>query len=242
MGQAVLIGAGVGALGSAMMGKDPIKGAAIGGTLGAGYGGATSALKGGSFMEGAFPFMGETTKAASLGNIAQGGGATLPAWTPEIGMANTFNTGANIVGSAPATVSGLGSIAPNMGIVNTVGGSAITNPANLASVAADYAPSMMYTAPISGGLTAASTSVPMMQKLGYTVDEIKNMLPEMTTQNVGNVIGGANIARQYMQRPPLPQAPSGGIKQGNPPSVTPISELLGMSKTQPKKRISLLVG
>src|SRR5512137_1956747 len=121
MGAPVLIGAGVGALGSAIMGKDPLKGAAIGGTLGAGYGGATSALKGGSFMEGAFPFMGETTKAASLGNIAQGGGATLPAWTPEIGMANTFNTGANIVGSAPATVSGLGSIAPNMGIVNTVG-------------------------------------------------------------------------------------------------------------------------
>lgn len=241
MGAPVLIGAGVGALGSAIMGKDPLKGAAIGGTLGAGYGGAESALKGGSFMEGAFPFMGETTKAASLSNIAQGGGATLPAWTPEIGMANTFNTGANIVGNAPATVSGLGSIAPNMGLVNTVGGSAITNPANLSGVVSNYSPAIMSAAG-QGGLNAAATSVPMMQQLGYTVDEIKNMLPEMTTQNVGNVIGGANIAKQYMQRPPLPQAPSGGIKQGNPPSVTPINELLGMSKPQPKKRISLLVG
>ncbi len=241
MGQAVLIGAGVGALGSAIMGKDPLKGAAIGGTLGAGYGGATSAMKGGSFMEGAFPFMGETTKAASLGNIAQGGGATLPAWTPEIGMANTFNTGANIVGNAPATVSGLGGIAPNMGLVNTVGGSAITNPANLSSTVSNYSPAIM-SAANQGGLNAAATSVPMLQQLGYTVDEIKNLLPELSTQNVGNVIGGANIARQYMQRPPLPQAPSGGIKQGNPPSVTPINELLGMSKPQPKKRISLLVG
>lgn len=213
MGAPVLIGAGVGALGSAIMGKDPLKGAAIGGTLGAGYGGATSALKGGSFMEGAFPFMGETTKAASLGNIAQGGGATMPAFAPEIGMANTFNMATN----------------------------AVTNPANLSGVVSNYSPAIMSAAG-QGGLNAAATSVPMMQQLGYTVDEIKNMLPEMTTQNVGNVIGGANIARQYMQRPPLPQAPSGGIKQGNPPSVTPISELLGMSKTQPKKRISLLVG
>lgn len=213
MGQAVLIGAGVGALGSAIMGKDPLKGAAIGGTLGAGYGGTASALKGGSFMEGAFPFMGETTKAASLGNIAQGGGATMPAFAPEIGMANTFNMATN----------------------------AVTNPANLSGVVSNYSPAIMSAAG-QGGLNAAATSVPMMQQLGYTVDEIKNMLPEMTTQNVGNVIGGANIARQYMQRPPLPQAPSGGIKQGNPPSVTPISELLGMSKTQPKKRISLLVG
>ena len=213
MGAPVLIGAGVGALGSAIMGKDPLKGAAIGGTLGAGYGGTASALKGGSFMEGAFPFMGETTKAASLGNIAQGGGATMPAFAPEIGMANTFNMATN----------------------------AVTNPANLSGVVSNYSPAIMSAAG-QGGLNAAATSVPMMQQLGYTVDEIKNMLPEMTTQNVGNVIGGANIARQYMQRPPLPQAPSGGIKQGNPPSVTPISELLGMSKTQPKKRISLLVG
>ena len=213
MGQAVLIGAGVGALGSAIMGKDPLKGAAIGGTLGAGYGGTASALKGGSFMEGAFPFLGETTKAASLGNIAQGGGATMPAFAPEIGMANTFNMATN----------------------------AVTNPANSSGVVSNYSPAIMSAAG-QGGLNAAATSVPMMQQLGYTVDEIKNMLPEMTAQNVGNVIGGANVARQYMQRPPLPQAPSGGIKQGNPPSATPISELLGMSRPQEKKRISLLVG
>jgi hypothetical protein len=103
-------------------------------------------------------------------------------------------------------------------------------------------PAMMVAAPMSGGLQAASTSVPFMQQLGYTADEIKNMLPDLSAQNVGNVIGGANVARQFMQRPPVPQAPSGGIKQGNPPSVTPINELLGLSKPQPKKRISLLVG
>ena len=209
MGQAVLIGAGIGAVGSALTGRDPLKGAAIGGSLGAGYGGATSAMKGGSFMEGAFPFMGETTKASSLGTIAQGGGATMPAYLPEMGV--NMSTGQVI---NPVTMSAINSATP----------------------------AMMVSAPISGGLQAASTSVPLMQQLGYTADEIKNMLPDISAQNVGNVIGGANVARQFMQRPPVPQAPSGGIKQGNPPSVTPINELLGLSKPQPKKRISLLVG
>ena len=209
MGQAVLIGAGIGAAGSALTGRDPLKGAAIGGTLGAGYGGATSAMKGGSFMEGAFPFMGETTKASSLGTIAQGGGATMPAYLPEMGV--NMSTGQVI---NPVTMSAINSATP----------------------------AMMVAAPMSGGLQAASTSVPLMQQLGYTADEIKNMLPDLSAQNVGNVIGGANVARQFMQRPPMPQAQSGGIKQGNPPSVTPINELLGLSKPQPKKRISLLVG
>jgi hypothetical protein len=213
MGTPVLIGAGVGALGSAVMGKDPLKGAAIGGTLGAGYGGATSAMKGGSFLEGAFPFLGETVKPAAMGTIAQGGGATLPAFAPEIGMANTFNLASN----------------------------AVTNPANLSGIVSNYSPAIMSAAG-QGGLNAAVTSVPMSQQLGYSLDEIKNMLPDLSAQNVGNVIGGAAVARQFMQRPQVPQAQSGGIKQGNPPSVTPINELLGLSKPQPKKRISLLVG
>lgn len=237
MGAPVLIGAGIGAVGSAITGRSPLQGALLGGSLGAGYGGVSSALKGGSFMEGAFPFMGETTKAASLGNIAQGGGTFMPAFSPEIGMANTFNTGANIVSNAAPTVTGLGNIAPNMGIVNTLGeGAKIINPANLSGVVADYSPAIMSGA-AQGGLTAASTSVPMLQKLGYTMDEIKQMLPEFNAQNV---IGGLNIAQKYMQKPALPQAPSGGIKQGNPPTVTPINELLALSKPQQRKRISLL--
>ena len=241
MGAPVLIGAGVGALGSTLMGGSPLKGALLGGTVGAGYGGVSSAMKGGSFMEGAFPFLGETVKPASMGAIAQGGGATMPAWTPEIGMANTFNTGANIVGNAAPTVTGLGGIAPNMGLVNKIGESTIINPANLSSVVADCSPAIIGTAS-QGGLQAASTAQPLLDRFGMSWDSIKNALPEMNAQNVGNVIGGANIAKQYMQRPPLPQAPTGGIKQGNPPQATPIAELIGLSKPQPRKRISLLAG
>lgn len=236
MGAPVLIGAGIGAVGSAITGRDPLKGAMLGGSLGAGYGGFSNLAKGGSFMEGAFPFMGETTKAASLGNIAQGGGATMPAWTPEIGMANTFNTGANIVGNAAPTVTGLGNIAPNMGLINKVGETSIMNAANLASEVPMYSPAIMGAAG-QGGLTAAATATPLSQQLGYTWDELKDLA---TSQNVGNVIGGMNVAKQYMQRPTPPQAPAGGVSRGNPPQVTPINELLALSKPQQRKRISLL--
>jgi hypothetical protein len=210
MGAPVLIGAGIGAVGSAVSGRNPLQGALLGGSLGAGYGGISNVMKGGSFMQGAFPFMGETAKASSLGTIAQGGGTFMPTWSPEIGMANTFN---------PVT-------------------GAVMNPANLATEVASYSPSLIGTAS-QGGLTAAATEVPMLQKLGYTWDEIKDIA---SSQNVGNVIGGLNVAKQYMTRPTPPQAPAGGVSRGNPPAATPIAELVALSKPQPKKRISLLVG
>lgn len=53
MGAPLLIGAGVGALGSAVMGGNPLKGALLGGATGGLAGGASSLLGGGSFLEGA---------------------------------------------------------------------------------------------------------------------------------------------------------------------------------------------
>lgn len=238
-----LIGAGIGAIGAAATGNNPFKGALLGGSLGTGYGGVKSLIEGGSFLQGAAPFLSETVKPAAMSSIAQGGGATMPAWIPEIGMANTFNTGANIISNATPTVTGLGNLAPNMGLVNKLGeGSKIINASNLASSVADFSPSIMSLSPSAGGLTAASTTVPYLQQLGYTWDEIKSMLPEMSSQNVSNVIGGANIARQYMQPRQVPQAPAGGVSRGNPPPATAVQELIAQMKPQQRKRISLLVG
>ena len=213
MGMPTLIGAGVGALGSALTGNSPFKGALLGGSLGTGYGGIKSLIDGGTFMSGAFPFMAEAAKPVSTSLIAQGGGATLPSFTAPIGMANTFDLATN----------------------------AVTNPSNMAGLVSDYVPAMLSVAPEAGGLTAAATSVPMLQQLGYTWDEIKQMLPEMNSQNVGNVIGGANVARQYMQQPRV-TAPAGGINRGNPPPATAVQELIAQVKPQQRKRISLLVG
>ena len=211
MGAPVLIGAGVGAVGSALTGNNPFKGALLGGSLGAGYGGLQNMAAGGGFMEGAFPFMAETAKPAALETIAQGGGTFMPSFAPEIGMADTFN---------PVT-------------------GEVVNAANLATEAANYSPSLIGAAS-QGGLNAASTAVPLSQRLGYTWDEMKDLA---TSQNVGNVIGGMNIAQKYMQKPQLPQAPSGGIKQGNAPQIIPMSDLLATASTpKQKKRISLLVG
>lgn len=215
MGMPTLIGAGIGAIGAAATGNSPFKGALLGGSLGTGYGGVKSLIDGGSFMSGAFPFMAETVKPVSTSLIAQGGGATLPSYTAPIGMANTFDLATN----------------------------AVTNPLNVAGITSEYAPAILSTAPSMGGLAAASTSVPMLQQLGYTWDEIKSMLPEMSSQNVSNVIGGANVARQYMQPRQTVQAPAGGVSRGNPPPANAVQELIAqMQAQQPRKRISLLVG
>lgn len=214
MGMPTLIGAGVGALGSALTGNNPFKGALLGGSLGTGYGGIKSLIDGGTFMSGAFPFMAEAAKPVSTSLIAQGGGATLPAYTAPIGMANTFDLATG----------------------------AVTNPSNFSGLVSDYVPAMLSVAPEAGGLTAAATSVPYLQQLGYTWDEIKSMLPELSSQNVGNIIGGANVARQFMQPLPRPQAPAGGVSRGNPPSGTAVQELIAQMQPQQRKRISLLVG
>lgn len=209
-----LIGAGIGAVGAAVTGRNPLKGALLGGSLGTGYGGVKSLIEGGSFLQGAAPFLSETVKPAAMSSIAQGGGAVLPSYTAPIGMANTFDLATN----------------------------AVTNPLNVAGITSQYAPAILSAAPSAGGLAAASTSVPYLQQLGYTWDEIKSMLPEMSSQNVSNVIGGANIARQYMQPRQVPQAPAGGVSRGNPPPATAVQELIAQMKPQQRKRISLLVG
>jgi len=212
MGAPVLIGAGVGALGSALSGQNPLKGALIGGGLGGAGAGIQSLMQGGSFMSGALPFMSETVKPAAMASIAQGGGAAMPAYSAPIGMANTFDLATN------ATV----------------------NAANQAGTVAEFAPAMFAATPAAGGLTAAATSVPFMQQLGYTMDEVKSMLPEMSA---ANVIGGLGVANQYANsRRPTVQAPAGGISRANPPSGEALTQLLNSVAAQPRKRISLLVG
>jgi hypothetical protein len=210
MGAPVLIGAGVGALGSALTGNNPFKGALIGGGLGAGGAGIQSLLKGGSFMSGAFP---------SLSNAAGGAGVNLlPAAAAKDGAISFVPTAANVpvagINLAPMT----SSTPVGLFEYGTGAGAGITDLANYA--------------------TGAGTE--LMQPLSY-YDQLKSMLPELSSENVGNVIGGARVAQQYMQQPRL-QAPAGGISRGNPPESDAVQKLIAQMKPQERKRISLLVG
>lgn len=204
MGAPVLIGAGVGALGSALTGNNPLKGALLGGGLGAGGAGLQSLLGGGSFMSGAFP---------SLSNAAGGAGIKL---APAV--ADTT------LSLAPTATTGMGGAGINLGLVPSIASGAGGAGAGITDLAS-YA-------------TGAGTE--LMQPLSY-YDQLKAMLPELSSENVGNVIGGARVAQQYMQQPKV-TAPAGGISRGNPPDAEAVQKLIAQMKPQQRKRISLLVG
>lgn len=217
MGAPVLIGAGVGALGSTLMGGSPLKGALLGGSLGSGYGGIKSLMEGGSFMQGAMPFA-----SSSVGGAG-------------IKLAPTVDTALNL---SPVATSGAGAVTGGAGINLT--------PLTYKSTAG------LFEIPTSVGGAGAGisdlanfstgTGTQLMQPLSY-YDRIKNMLPEMSSQNVGNVIGGANVAQQYMQRRPIPQAPAGGVSRGSPPPAEAVQQLVAQIQAQqPRRRLSLLVG
>jgi hypothetical protein len=99
----ILVGAGVGALTSALKGDNILTGAALGGALGGVGGGVGSVLKGGSFAQGAGLSGLSGATAGATPSLAVAGTPVSQFMKPtlaEIGMANTFNTGSNIATSA----------------------------------------------------------------------------------------------------------------------------------------------
>lgn len=201
MGAPVLIGAGVGALGSTLMGGSPLKGALLGGSLGSGYGGIKSLMEGGSFLQGAMPFASSSVGGASTGI------KLIPEVVSPTATAMSFTpTAANL---------GTGVQLSQVPMYGSGAGFGITN-------LADYA-------------TGAGTNLMAAAKPSW--------LDSITSQQVGNVIGGANVAQQYMQRRPIPQAPAGGVSRGNPPPAAAVQELIAQIQAQqPRRRLSLLVG
>lgn len=201
--------------------------------IGAGAGALGSALTGNSPLKGAMLGGGLGAGYGGLQSLLQGGsfmGGAMPFMAETAKPVSTSLIAQGGGSTLPAYL-------PEAGINMSTG--ALVNPESMTATATDFAPAMLSVAPEAGGLTAAATSVPYLQQLGYTMDEIKSMLPEMS---VGNVIGGANVYQQYANRRQVPQAPAGGISRGNPPSGTAVQELIAQMKPQQRKRISLLVG
>lgn len=121
----MLIGAGVGALGSLITGGSPLKGAAMGGALG----GGGAAIKG--MMPASFGL--EGAKVAESASAASAGGNMLAPTLPEVGMANSFNMATNAplpavagAGTAPLMTSASpemgGMMASNSGVPMAGGG------------------------------------------------------------------------------------------------------------------------
>lgn len=216
MGAPVLIGAGVGALGSTLMGGSPLKGALLGGSLGSGYGGIKSLMEGGSFLQGAMPFASSSVGGASTGIKL----------LPTVDQALTLS---------PVAASGTGAGA-------LTGGTGI----NLAPLTYKSTAGLFEIPTSVGGAGAGITDIAKYATGSGTnlMEAAKpSWLDSITSQQVGNVIGGANVAQQYMQRRPIPQAPAGGVSRGSPPPAAAVQELIAQIQAQqPRRRLSLLVG
>lgn len=210
----MLIGAGVGALGSLITGGSPLKGAAIGGALG----GGGAAIKG--MMPSSFGLTGakvaESAKASTLG------GNMLAPTMPEIGMANSFNMATNspMVAGMKALPAGA-----EVGMANSFD---LANKYT-APVASTTSPLMFSNAPSAGGMLAKNSAEVMPGGFNY-----KDYL---TPQNM---MGAASVISQGSAPQPQVQAQGGGVSKGQAPSMDAIASLLSTAKIpQRQKRMNL---
>jgi hypothetical protein len=215
----MLIGAGVGALGSALKGDNLLKGAALGGALGGVGGGMESLLKGGSFLQGAgLSGLGGASSGIS-GATATGSGLTgtginlAPAVIGDTSLAiapQAINTGGMFAANSLPTAAG------------ELGASGVGGIGNLAQYATGAGTDLM----------AASPSL---------IDKLKPYA------NVQNLSGAMNIADRFKPKPPqFISAPTGGVSKGQAPQsnglILSMDELMKLSQLQRSQPISLLVG
>ena len=191
MGMPMLIGAGVGALGSAAMGKSPFKGALLGGALG-GIGGSAGLFGEAAQTAGAF--------GTGTGGLLSG----LKGIAPEVASLGTggyaSGVGATALGNAltaPSILAGTGS---------SLTGAGMLNPATVAS-ALETTPS------VAGGLGASS----MMDKAGAYLQNLPSNIgksivdnPISSANTVMNAMSTGQTAQTQQPQINLPQ-----IKQGS---------------------------
>ena len=232
MGQAVLIGAGVGAVSSAAMGKNPFTGALLGGATGGAFGGAGGF--GSGFTEGNL-LSGFTGVEAAVPSFAGGGYAgaantvAANAVAPAALTAAPVSAPAGFVGSNGEIVPNLLSEAPYTGGVDSL--SNINSYGS--SMGSPYTPEVVYNSQFAGPVNPNFTpSASLLGKsAGYTGggynpsffgrmgDMIGNPLSSLSTSDkVGLGLKGLDIAMRPEERVPPPQV--NPIIQGNPALVS----------------------
>ena len=232
MGQAVLIGAGVGAVSSAAMGKNPFTGALLGGATGGAFGGAGGF--GSGFTEGNL-LSGFTGVEAAVPSFAGGGYAgaantvAANAVAPAALTAAPVSAPAGFVGSNGEIVPNLLSEAPYTGGVDSL--SNINSYGS--SMGSPYTPDVIYNSQFAGPVNPNFTpSASLLGKsAGYTGggynpsffgrmgDMIGNPLSSLSTSDkVGLGLKGVDIAMRPEERVPPPQV--NPIIQGNPALVS----------------------
>jgi hypothetical protein len=221
----MLIGAGIGALGGLLTGRDPLKAAAVGGATGGLFGN----IPAGSWM---------------------GGGAEVAKSAPSsmgVSLAPVSKDAAMSFSLAPETISsGAGinltgtPVGVNVPYSGFSGGATGELGANLG-----FTPyrdvGMQVSAPMAGkgsidnlSQYATGSGADIMAKDPSMWDQLS---PYM---NVRDLTGAGLVAAQYQQRPQMPTAPAGGIQRGQAPQGTDVMALLAGVKPREQRRISLL--
>jgi hypothetical protein len=231
MGLPVLIGAGLGAITN----KNPLKGALLGGALGGIGGGASSLLKGGSFLEGAgLSGLSGATAGTGTNLAANGAGVTLDAVKNGVGQGIQLS-------STPVTSS-----LTDFGINPLVAGSTDVA-SNGINFALNPTSSMGGLGSIDNLASYANMSPDQLSYLAKTNPTMFDKLSKYAT--IDNLSGAANIASKFQPRQPSPapqgrvtegKAPSGGIGQGGVEGL--LAELEKQRQQTQRQPISLLVG
>ena len=218
MGQAMLIGAGVGALSSAAMGKSPFTGALLGGATGGAFGGAGgfgSGFTEGSLLSG---LTGTAPEAVSLGTggyAALGQSAFAPAIAPIASTASTASTlpfgstefigMGNPEGILPYTLNAT-ETAP---VIAATDPNYLSSGVNYGANSPNFKPILGKSADYTGGGAGS----------GGLFGSVKDMFGGLSTSDkVGLGMKGLDIAMRPEERMPPPEVMP--IRQGNPALVS----------------------
>ena len=224
----MLIGAGIGGFGSLLTGRDPLKGALIGGATGGLLSSVPAIGAAGAGTGGAKVAIGDIAKSGALPASLQG--STL---APEV-LSNSANYGIDFgknLASSNLPYTGFSD-----GITGEIGANMAFNPSN------GFGMPTISSAVGKGSIdnlaqysTGAGTDI--MAKNPSMFDYLSEQVSPYL--NVRDLTGAAQVAAQYQPRP-LPSPQSGQITQGRAPQGTDVMALLQSIKQPERRRITLL--
>lgn len=254
----MLIGAGTGALGGLLTGKDPLKGALMGGVTGGLLGAAAPALGAGGVGAGAASAssagatglvgagnatLGSGIGAGVGGGVGGAGGGYVAGGNPSLYLSQQPASLAENIGGMQTAITPSGSatigsgefLGPNMGLVNT-------EALKVASPQMLVGNNAMLNDPVLGGINPLSSFD--YEKIAAMPAESSSFFGDIYDKvspyvNVRDLTGAAQVASQYQDRP-MPSPQSGQITRGQAPQANDVMALLQTMKLPDRRRITLI--
>jgi hypothetical protein len=219
----ILIGAGIGALGSALFGGNPLQGAALGGVSGGLLGG----MPAGSWAGGGAKALSATPTGMGINLAPIAAEAPLSfSLAPQVAQGAGINLGGSLTASS----------LPYSGFLGSTGELG----ANMA-FAPSYTIGMTPSVDMAGkGMIdnlsqyATGTGYDLLSKSPSMLDKLKPYA------NIQNLSGAKSVYDMYNKPMQYPQVPQGRVTEGKAPQGSDVMNLIKAIQVPEKKRISLL--